>query len=69
MEEFRTPMKAIRAKCIDCTGHERGAVRNCTMADCPLHPFRMGKNTDKVKRELTAEQKAELVARLRKSKV
>ncbi len=37
-----TPMKAIRAKCLDCCGtsHE---VRLCTIEKCPLYPYRFGK--------------------------
>ena len=37
-----TPMKAIRAKCLDCCGtsHE---VRLCTVEKCPLYPYRFGK--------------------------
>lgn len=37
-----TPMKAIRAKCLDCCGtsHE---VRFCTIEKCPLYPYRFGK--------------------------
>ena len=38
-----TPLKAIRAKCIDCAAGELGTVRSCEFPDCPLHPFRMGK--------------------------
>ncbi len=39
-----TPVKAIRAKCLDCSAGSRAEVRLCVMPDCPLFPFRMGKN-------------------------
>lgn len=39
-----TPMKAIRAKCLDCCCGQAKEVRLCPMTDCPLHPYRMGKN-------------------------
>lgn len=39
-----TPLKAIRRKCLDCSGHEKGEVRKCVHTDCMLWPFRMGKN-------------------------
>lgn len=39
-----TPVKAIRKKCLDCSGDSRKEVRGCVISDCPLHPFRMGKN-------------------------
>lgn len=39
-----TPVKAIRKKCLDCSGDSRKEVRECVVLDCPLYPFRMGKN-------------------------
>ena len=38
-----TPVKAIRAKCLECQAGSRKAVRNCA-AECLLHPYRMGRN-------------------------
>lgn len=35
-------MKAIRAKCLDCSGGYQGEVRKCTVTACPLWPLRMG---------------------------
>lgn len=43
MEKQLTPVKAIRAKCIDCCCGEKKEVRECNMAECPLWPYRMGK--------------------------
>lgn len=43
-EEHLTPVKAIRKKCLDCSGDSHKEVRECIISDCPLHPFRMGKN-------------------------
>lgn len=37
-----TPVKAIRAKCLDCTCDQIKEVRNCPIADCALWPYRMG---------------------------
>jgi len=50
-----TPMKAIRAKCLDCnsTAHE---VKLCPCTDCALWPFRLGKNPN-IKRVMSEEQK------------
>lgn len=42
-----TPIKAIRAKCLDCSCWQPSEVRNCTAVDCPLHPFRLGKNPNR----------------------
>lgn len=37
-----TPIKAIRAKCIDCCCGNVSEVRRCPCEDCPLYPYRMG---------------------------
>lgn len=37
-----TPIKAIRAKCLDCCCESRLEVRLCTIEDCALFPYRMG---------------------------
>ena len=37
-----TRKKAIRAKCIDCSGGNTAEVRNCPIKKCALYPFRMG---------------------------
>lgn len=39
-----TPLKAIRAKCLDCCCQQASEVRICTITECPLHPYRMGRN-------------------------
>lgn len=45
MEEKRlTPMKAIRAKCLDCSCWNVNEVRMCPIHDCPLYPYRDGHN-------------------------
>ena len=36
-----TPMKAIRARCIDCAGSAR-EVTLCPVTGCPLYAFRSG---------------------------
>ncbi len=39
-----TPLKAIRAKCLECTGYEPSEVRKCSEKDaCFLWPFRFGR--------------------------
>ena len=37
-----TPIKAIRAKCIDCCAGQPKEVRLCSIEKCPLYPYRMG---------------------------
>lgn len=39
-----TPLKAIRAKCIDCSCGSSAEVRNCQIMSCPLYDFRFGHN-------------------------
>lgn len=54
--EVKTPIKAIRAKCLDCCAGAKQEVRYCTCKNCPLYPYRMGKRpkskTIKVKENL-----------------
>lgn len=38
-----TPLKAIRAHCIECSGGEKKEVRECPIVRCTLYPYRMGK--------------------------
>jgi len=42
-----TPIKAIRAKCLDCSCGEKKEVRLCPIERCPLWPYRMGKRPAK----------------------
>ncbi len=38
-----TPMKAIRAKCLDCSCGSKNEVRLCSVQKCPLYAYRFGK--------------------------
>ncbi len=65
-----TPIKAIRAKCIDCCCGNLAEVRRCEAVNCPIHPYRMGhrpaKPTDIIagdKPGKTADSSAVLVAK------
>ncbi len=49
----RPLLKAIRDKCLDCCCGSQGEVAKCTATDCPLWPYRMGKNTLRPKRKAT----------------
>lgn len=66
---YRTPMKAIRAKCLhDCCAGSAEEVKNCNCTKCFLWPFRLGKSPFKPERVVTEEQKAaarERMAKLR----
>ena len=43
-DESLTPLKSIRLKCRECTCDQPRAIRECLVTDCPLWPFRHGKN-------------------------
>ena len=60
-----SPLKAIRAKCLQCCCYMPSEVAACEIVKCPLHPFRMGKNPFRTPREMTDEKKAALGERLR----
>lgn len=42
-----TPLKAIRAKCIDCSGGSVYEPAHCTVTHCPLYPYRDGHDPDR----------------------
>lgn len=42
-----SPVKAIKKYCLDCSGGSKKEVRECIILDCPLYPFRMGKNPNR----------------------
>ncbi|MDA8753313.1 hypothetical protein OAP42_00045 [Candidatus Marinimicrobia bacterium] len=40
---FKTPIKSIRDKCLDCTAGSRKEIRLCPVIECALYPYRFGK--------------------------
>lgn len=40
----QSPIKSIRAYCVECAGDSEAEARKCPATQCPLWPFRMGKN-------------------------
>lgn len=42
-----TPIKAIRAKCLDCCCGSSNEVRACKNEECALHEYRFGKRPKK----------------------
>ena len=62
-----TPIKAIRAKCLDCSNGSAYEVKLCPIKRCPLYEFRFGKNPN-IKREYTDEQREEMRQRLMKAR-
>ena len=39
-------LKAIHKNCVECCAGDRAEVRNCSMKECPLYPYRMGIQTE-----------------------
>ncbi len=37
-----SPLRAIRAKCLDCSGGSRKEVKLCVIPDCTLFQYRFG---------------------------
>ena len=75
-EQQTSPLKAIKAYCrnICCLVGEGNdgameAWKNCDIKECQLHPFRMGTNEFRKKREVTPEQKSALVKRMEKARM
>jgi hypothetical protein len=54
-----TPIKAIRAKCLDCCCGSAREVELCPILDCSLYPYRFGKNPNI---KLSDEQRARRAA-------
>lgn len=67
MEQITSPIRAIRAYCLNCVCGNSAEVRSCELTKCPLHPFRFGKNPF-TKRTLTEEQRQEAAKRLLKAR-
>lgn len=69
MPEITSPLKAIRAYCLDCCGGQANEVKLCPAEDCPLYPFRFGKNPyRKPPSEAQIENARENMKRLHESK-
>lgn len=66
MSKKITPLQAIKRHCLDCRFGNRKEVVSCEDEDCNLYPFRFGKNPFRAKRELSEEEKKEMVERLRR---
>lgn len=66
-EKTTSPIKAIRAKCLDCCCDQRDEVKLCPATTCPLWPFRMGKNPNR-SRNMTDEQRQAAKERLAKAR-
>ena len=64
----KNPLKALRARCLDCCCGVASEVRKCTAVGCPSWAFRMGTNPFREKRVLSPEQKQTMVERLARAR-
>jgi hypothetical protein len=59
----KNPLKALRARCLDCCCGQASEVRKCTAVGCPSWPFRMG-DPFRQQRVLSPEQGQAMAKRL-----
>lgn len=45
--ELRSPLKTIRAYCLDCCNGSSHEVKLCPVTRCLLYPYRFGKNPNR----------------------
>jgi hypothetical protein len=69
--EPMSPLKALRARCLDCCGYQEKEVALCPAVDCPSWPFRMGtdpwrKPASDARREAARQVMTKLNTRRRK---
>ncbi|SVE37340.1 uncharacterized protein METZ01_LOCUS490194 [marine metagenome] len=46
-KNYKTPIKAMRAKCLDCCCGSPKEVRLCPVIECALYPYRFGRRPTK----------------------
>lgn len=66
-----TPIRAIRAYCLDCACGSISEVRDCVKDGkrsilCPLYKYRLGHNPNRKAREYTEEERQAIAERLAK---
>ena len=47
MPKYLSPVKAIKKFCLDCVGGSAKERELCNDTDCPLFPYRLGKNPNR----------------------
>ena len=68
-EQPTSVLQAIKKHCrTDCCCDDMESWKECNATDCMLHPFRMGKNPFRKKRELTDKQRKAIADRLEKAR-
>lgn len=67
VSENRNVLRAIKLKCLDCSTYNINEIKECPVKNCPLYPFRLGKNPFR-KRELSEEERNKLSERMKNLK-
>lgn len=68
----KSPVKAIRAYCMDCCNNQPKEIKLCPAKTCALHDFRFGLNPFVKRPAMSDEQKqlhAEVLRRARASRI
>lgn len=63
----QSPLKSIRAKCLDCCCGQVSEVKNCQIEQCALWKYRMGKSGRT--RTMTDEQKLAAAERMKSARL
>jgi hypothetical protein len=58
-------LRAIKRKCLDCSGTSKSDVRNCAFNDCALHVFRQGNNPNRTYSPEERARRSEHLAKLK----
>jgi hypothetical protein len=56
----RPSVKVMRKFCLECEGDSKEAVKECSIGDCLIHPFRFGKNPARAGKGQSAVQMASI---------
>lgn len=68
VSENTNVLRAIKLKCLDCSTYNINEIKECPVKNCPLYPFRLGKNPFRKKKELSEEERNKLSERMRNIK-
>ena len=64
VSENTNVLRAIKLKCLDCSTYNTNEIKECPVKNCPLYPFRLGKNPFR-KREISEEERTKLSERMK----
>lgn len=68
ISERKSPIKSMRANCLECMGNSSQAVKECASSNCHLWPYRLGIDPWRKKVELSEQQKKDRAERLAKAR-